>query len=545
MTMEEANFISNGIHSPTLRDLLAIGFRHKRLMVLSFLGIFLGATLVAVLQPNRYQAEMRILVKRERVDPVVTADASASPQLAAEVTEEELNSEVELLKSKDLLESTIRACGLQNPTSSASSRVLTGIRPRGGPATSQGDKLINSAAHALQNRLNVEVVTKTNLIDVTYESPDPEVAARVLRTLANLYLEKHLAVHRPAGAFDFFQQETEDYRKELVKAEEHLVDFSHGARTVSPELEKGVELQKLADFDATQKQTQATIAEIQKRTSVLQKQAASLPHRMVTQIHNADNAGLLSQLRSNLLTLELKRTELLTKFEPSYRPVQEIDAQITQTRDALSAAEKSRLSDETTDRDPTYETVRGELAKAKADLAGLQARAKATALIVHSYEEDYRSLQSKEMVHNDLVRTVKSAEENYLLYLRKAEEARISDALDRRRIINVAIAEAPTVPSVPSNKRFLTVLVGMPLAALLSAVLAFGSEYLDSTFRTPDEVKLFLNVPVLASMPRNGKHGTPTRRSKPYDSRGSLENIQAVSADTAVHPCGTTGVQQS
>src|SRR5438552_18813463 len=92
-TMEEANLGTNGIHPPTLRDLLAIGFRHKQLMVLSFVGIFLGATLVAVLQPNRYQAGMKILVKRERVDPVVTTEASAVPQAAGEVTEAELNSE--------------------------------------------------------------------------------------------------------------------------------------------------------------------------------------------------------------------------------------------------------------------------------------------------------------------------------------------------------------------------------------------------------------------------------------------------------------------
>ena len=210
---------------------------------------------------------------------------------------------------------------------------------------------------------------------------------------------------------------------------------AHDVTTVSPELEKGAALQKLAEFEATLKQTQAAIAETQQRTRVLQEQAASIPSRMVTQVHNADNAMLLSQLRSNLLTLELKRTELLEKFEPSYRPVQEVDTQIAQARDALAAAEKSQLHDETTDRDPTYETVREELAKAKAELAGLQARAEATALIVNSYGENYRSLEAKEIARNDLVRNVKSAEDNYLLYLRKAEEARISDALDRRRII--------------------------------------------------------------------------------------------------------------
>ena len=510
--MEELNLSNhdgNGVHSPTLRDLLAIAFRHRRLVVISFLGILSGAILAAVLQPNRYEAGMEILVKRERVDPVVTSETSPQPQFAVGVTEEELNSELELLKSRDLLEKIVLASGLQHQRHSAWSRVLAALTAHTGTQASEKDAIAR-AVITLEKELKMEVVTKTNLIAVKYESPDPELSARVLAALSNLYLEKHLEVHRPPGAFDFFQQETQQYRKGLADAEARLVDFSHGAAVVSPQLEKEVALQKLAEFDATLRQTHAAIAEAQQRIRVLQEQTASIPPRMVTQVRNADDAVLLSQLRSSLLTLELKRTELLEKFEPSYRPVQEVDTQIAQNREALTVAEKSQLHEETTDRDPTFEMVRGELAKAKADLAGLQARAEATALTVRSYREDARSLEPKEIVQDDLIRTVKATEENYLLYLRKEEEARISDALDRRRIINVAIAESPTVPSLPSNHRSLTALVGLLLATLVSVGLALGSEYLDPTFRTPDEVRSFLNIPVLASMPQNGNNGATT-----------------------------------
>src|SRR5438094_6898614 len=155
--MEESSLSNqhgNGIHSLTLRDLLTIAFRHQRLMVLSFLGILLGATLAAVLQPNRYQAGMKILVKRERVDPVVTADASTVPQVSLGVTEEEVNSEVELLKSRDLLEKVVRTCGLQS-TRNSSSTVLAAIR--NGPETPERDKPIANAVRTLEKKLNVEV----------------------------------------------------------------------------------------------------------------------------------------------------------------------------------------------------------------------------------------------------------------------------------------------------------------------------------------------------------------------------------------------------
>jgi uncharacterized protein involved in exopolysaccharide biosynthesis len=232
---------------------------------------------------------------------------------------------------------------------------------------------------------------------------------------------------------------------------------------------------------------------------------------MVTQVHNSDDGVLLSGLRSTLLTLELKRTELLEKFEPGYRLVREVDAQIAQTRAALAAAEQSKLHDETTDQDPTYAWVRAELAKARTDLAGLQAKAEVASRTVRGYRENARVLGQREIVQEDLLRTVKVGEDNYMLYLQKTEEARISEALDRRRIINVAIAEAPTAPSLPSNRRYFTVLMGALLATLMSVGIAFTSEYVDSTFRTPDEVSTYLNIPILASMPsmpKNGKHGS-------------------------------------
>ena len=72
---------------------------------------------------------------------------------------------------------------------------------------------------------SVEAVKKTDLIEVSYKTADPQLAYRVLSTLADSYLEKHLGVHRPPGAFEFFQQETEQYRKNLEQAEARLARF--------------------------------------------------------------------------------------------------------------------------------------------------------------------------------------------------------------------------------------------------------------------------------------------------------------------------------
>jgi uncharacterized protein involved in exopolysaccharide biosynthesis len=251
------------------------------------------------------------------------------------------------------------------------------------------------------------------------------------------------------------------------------------------------------------RQTQASIAQTQERIRALEAQVAETPSRLTTTDRKSDNAQLLEQLKSSLLTLELKRTELLGKFEPSYRPVQELEAQIAQARAAIAAEDKAPVREETTDQNPTYQWVDGELAKARADLASYQAQAAATTKIVRDYGSSARLLGQKDIEHQDLIRTAKADEANYLLYLNKREEARISDALDTQRIANVAIAEAAIAPALPKYPRWLFVLLAILFAIMVSVGAPFVADHFDASFRTADEVEAFLNTPVLAAMPNN------------------------------------------
>src|ERR1051326_4123512 len=94
----------------TMRDLLAMVFRHKRTAVVCFAGILLGTGLAILFNP--YRAETKFLVHHDRADPIVTADKNSSMARLPEVTEQEINSETELMKSGDVLSAVAIACGL-------------------------------------------------------------------------------------------------------------------------------------------------------------------------------------------------------------------------------------------------------------------------------------------------------------------------------------------------------------------------------------------------------------------------------------------------
>jgi len=487
----------------TLRDFLAIGFRQRRLMVTTFIALLGAVVGIALVLPKQYEAQMKILVRHERVDSVISAERETPRQTQTEVTEGELESEAELLKSKDLLAKVVIACNLDKEIDFSFWTSSRGKCASEATSGRQDDEKIARAVQALENKLKVEPIKLTNLISVTYRASDPHQAAYVLNTLSNLYLETHLAMHRISGAFDFFHQQAEEYRNALEKGEEKLGEFGHKEGIVSPTLTREITVRKLSEFEASLLETQAAIAETQRRIKTLETQLASLPARHTTQVRTADNPQLMERLKSTLLDLQLKRSGLLTEFEPSYRPVQEVEQQIAQTKDAIAAAEKAPLRDETTDTDPTYEALRAELAKASTDLAALKARETAKAGMVRLYRAESERLDQQEVLQQDLLRTAKANEENYLLYLHKQEEARISDALDQQRISNVLVAEAASVPFKPQRHRLVFVMIGGLLAALASVTLAFVMDRLDQSFRTPQEVEDFLGSPVLAALPKS------------------------------------------
>src|ERR1700722_5731784 len=109
--MSEQNYRNtsgSATREATLRDILTPLFRRRRLLILSFCGVFLGAIIASVLLSSRYEAQMEILVNRDRMDPVVTTEQfSQTSPAAPPLTEEEINSEVELLQSQDLLKEVV------------------------------------------------------------------------------------------------------------------------------------------------------------------------------------------------------------------------------------------------------------------------------------------------------------------------------------------------------------------------------------------------------------------------------------------------------
>jgi uncharacterized protein involved in exopolysaccharide biosynthesis len=121
---------------------------------------------------------------------------------------------------------------------------------------------------------------------------------------------------------------------------------------------------------------------------------------------------------------------------------------------------------------------------------------------LQQYEGSLKTLESNTSAHDDLQRQKREAEENYQLYAKKREEARIADELDRQKITNVSIAESATVPQIPSSpNRSLNLIIGLVLAGVLSLGSVFSAEMFSDVVHTPRQLEALTGAPVLATVP--------------------------------------------
>lgn len=468
----------------SLRDAAGILFRRKWLILTTLItAATVTAFLVSQTTP-KYEARMKLLVKNMRSDVPVTAGKEESVDIN-EVSESQINSEIELLKGRDLLEQVVVRLEMAKP---AANRTQA--------------ESIEETARDLEKDLRVSAVKKANIIEVTYLAESPETAASVLDLLAKLYLDKHLKVHHPTGAFEFFRNQASVYEQDLRQAESRYSDFQQQKETVGIDQQKELTLARLTETKARLQDLEGVISETDKRITALNDQLANTAKRITTQNRVLPNQYSVERLNTMLVEFRNRRIQLLTKFQPTDRVVKEVDEQIATTTEALERAVKSTSSEEATDVNPLRMSLEADLAKAQIEQAGRLALKNNLTKQSQIYQEQLSRLAGATAIHDDLARQVKQSEEAYQLYSKKAEESRIGDALDKEKISNVSIAEAPVAPLTPNkNERLTLSVLGLSIGLLFSFGGAIVAEVLRETFHSPRELEAFTGVQVLSTIP--------------------------------------------
>lgn len=154
----------------SLRGLVEALFRHQLIFVRVFVTVIVATVVVTSVTPKAYESRMKILVQTGQRNASITPEKAERVTTNDAVTEEEVNSEVELIDSSDLLQSVSKKLE-SRPTEPG-----------------QYEKVVRD----LEKNLKINPIRKSNVIEVDYLDRSPERATHVLQVIAAEYLDKHL-----------------------------------------------------------------------------------------------------------------------------------------------------------------------------------------------------------------------------------------------------------------------------------------------------------------------------------------------------------------
>lgn len=443
-----------------------LGFIRRQWLLMAAVWIVFMAIAVAVLYvlPKQYESNAKFLVKNARQDLVVGPNETATAVYRDDVSEEIINTELELLRSRDILAQVVNELGLDHP-----------LIDQGTPPEIASEL----ATRGLGARLKSGALRKTNVVQISYESPDPKQAAEVVQHVANAYLAAHLTIHSNPGTYELFQRQATDASVELRRAEEELAALARSSNLVILDLQKQEALKSVQDLGSQLQTLEAEMREQDTRGRIAEIHMSRVAQRVATQRRSLPNQASVQTLHTLMVQLQNKRTEALTKFNPTDRLVVELDQQIADTSSALERATKFSGLEEASDINPAWQALENERMKARLQFAGLES--KSAQLKKELADMQSRTLQITEAGprYEQLARNVSEARNRYELYAKKEEEARIAEVLDRQRISNVVLAQAPVVSHVPSSPNMRLGLVGGALMAVFLALAAgFARDFL-------------------------------------------------------------------
>jgi uncharacterized protein involved in exopolysaccharide biosynthesis len=461
-------------------------FRHWRLFLIVLSSVVILVVSWTLLAKKQYRSEMEFLLENNRGNDLITADRSSAPA-ATEITEQQINSELEILASEDVIGA------IADPGWAALS-----AEQRTPEARQRHEKSIAS----FRKRLKIEPSRKSNVISVSFTGDSSQEATDSLGRYSNAYLAHRKLLSRPRGTSKFFADEAHRYQQAWEEANGRLVDFQQQNHIVSVGQTEETLSKAIDGYQDDLRTAQASLSEINGRLHASSSAVQNIPPRQQSQERVTRTMSNAESLRTLLVGLENRRTELLTRYMPTNRLVKEVERQIGDTQKALDSALAQMGVEDTTDINPTYQQLQSALVDGRIEKQATEAKASALQQDVNVLRAQLSQLQALDVRFNVLQESADQARSNYELFSEKRDQAQIEDLMDDQKLVNIAVAESPTSSFKPASpKPMLNAALGLLTALFLAAGAVYFAESGRSTVANAAELEGLSRFPVLATIP--------------------------------------------
>lgn len=389
-----------------------------------------------------------------------------------------------LLQSRGLAERVVKNLRLgDDPVFNPGRGRLVGTSSPAATTAADDDAAIAGLAYGVLGGLEVVPVRNTSLVEVSYVSTNPELAARIANGVADAYIDWGVETRfaTVGRASSFLSSQIEGLKQEIQDKEAQLQAYSRRSDIVALDPSSNVTLQRL---EALNKDYMGALSErIGKEAQY--KELVNSPDDIVA---DTASGGLVAQLRSDQLKLEREYATKLNTYKAEWPAMQELKAQIDRGRQHMASV--------------TQEMVAKARESAKAEYQGALRREQALTAELSRQKGEAMSFNSAAVEYNNLKVEVSTRRSLLDELVRKQSETEVTSRLKGTRDSNVVVVDRALVPGAPYRPSlFRSFTLGLMLGLGLGLGAVFFFEYLDRTIKTSEDVDRILNLPVLGVIP--------------------------------------------
>ena len=427
----------------------------------------------------------------------------------------ELETELKILQSDLLAMQVIRELNLDRRPEFAGRTPLPSPSLDLAPDPLQSDPSRAAAmVGGIKGSLRVSLSPNTRIIEVHYRSSDPQLAADVVNTLMQTYVENNFKARFESTmqASDWLSKQLVDLQMKVETSQEKLVRYQKEHEILGTDEKQNITTAKLdelnraltsAESDRMEKEALYRMAEAGDADSL-----ASSASGLGDANGRSQDSQLLESLRARQADIKIQAAELNTQFGPAYPKLSQLNNQLKEI-DIQIQAEMKKISGK----------VRGQYN------AALQ-RENMLHDAFEKQKQEANKLNENAIEYTLLKRDVDTNRQLYEGLLQKLKEAGVSAGLKSNnfRIVDSARPpSAPIEPNIPRNLMFAVVL-GLASGVGLAIVL----EALDNTVRTTEQAQAISGLASLGMIPLGSKAAREGPNPKRLVIASSKETVELV-----------------
>ncbi len=514
-TPSDGNASAGQQSAAATRDVFRVLFRHKRKMLVFFCTTMGLVVLGLIFFPRTYTSDARLFVRLGKESIALDPTATVTQTVAVQDTREnEINSEVEILRSRALMEDVVTKLGPDEilyggSGGGASSKLWSALTAPVDIARTWLHGNISPTERAIAELGKTVTITapkKSNVILLKAKGHTPQQAQTVLQAYVDAFLVKHSKANRTEGSYEFFVSQSELLAEQLKLANEELRDAKNEISLVSIEGQRqNVQAQASSIEDAIL-ENQRALAHSDAKVASMLEALKNIPAELdAEQMSGLPNVAA-DAMRNELYKLQIQEKDASSRFTNLHPTVIALRRQVEDTKKILDEQEGSR-SQTTKKINPVHQSIQTELAAAQALAAAQRAEAASLEKQYHGIQAKIKTLNDGEFRITDMTRKAELLETSYRDYIANREQARIDQALSHGQISNINVLQPATFVAKPSSpKVLLTLIAGFILAGGGAVLLAFACDHFDPSLKTTHDIEQDLGIPVLFSVPRNDRH---------------------------------------